>query len=181
MLVFSSSPSFRLWTQFELSLFRIEPQVTKCDLAKAIVLYKNLKKRSAYPPKRGVVLGPTWTISTHLGPPYVWSALCLLLWKTVKLREEMPDRMKPALLWSDPFLVFSQKERKGRQSFFHAKTHPAIVLLIRAVIKMKSLMTTQEEKRWDGDLIDVNCLKGCNSFSHCRCPQADLPVLLTLS
>lgn len=93
----------------------LEPQVTKCALAKVIVLYKNLKKRSAYPSKRRVVLGPRWTISSHLGPPRVWSALCLLLGKTVELREETPDRMKPALLLSDPFLVFSQKEeRKGR-------------------------------------------------------------------
>lgn len=57
---------------------------------------------------------PRWTVSTHLGPPLVWSALCLLLGKTVKLREEKPDRMEPAILLQY-LILFSLEKASKRQ------------------------------------------------------------------
>lgn len=69
-------------------------------------------KSSVYPSQKR---SPRWTISTHLEPLCVWSALCLLLGKTVKLREGKPDRTKPALL-SDLFLVLKTKRKRWKRS-----------------------------------------------------------------
>lgn len=77
----------------------------------------------------------------------MWSALCLLLGKTVELGREKPDRMKPALPLSDPFFCLDEKDQNvetkprkraaegGGRYFSGATTHLAVVLLIRAVIK----------------------------------------------
>ena len=86
-------------------------------LAKVLIFVQKPEKALCLStPKRGVFLKPRWTALTHLRPPRVWSALCLLLGKTVELGREKPDRMKPALPLSDPFKCWQERPKCGEKN-----------------------------------------------------------------